>query len=255
MQFLWQARLKILNALVVLVLSNLLYFFPASIWYWIALLILWLALSMFWRQKKFDTLLLHKLGEVSLLTFAFLTLSIFALRSFFVFELILAVYLVSLWYLSSIFEWVRQEGAFRVVDMARLYWGELIAFFFALVGILSAATFFGLGLYAPMILIGAVSLLTFYFFARRNNIELSTFWFYFSLWLVILFELLFVVFPWQRGVFFKAFLIFVIYYLYAEFIRHFRAGNLTLKLAFQQLLFGMVLLAILLLFDWLFVLL
>ena len=249
-EFLWRARVTLISLAVVFLLGNLLYFLPEKVWLWIGLLLIWLFISALWWQRKWNGVLLRQLLKLLIFTLAFLGIAIFAVRSVVVFELVLMIYLLGLWYVAAAFYVVRREGTFRIKDLARLYWGELIALFFALVGIFSATAFFGLGLWAVMILAILSAGLIFYLFAQRQNLEWGTFWLYLGLLAVILGELLFLVFPWQRGVFFKAFLVFLVYFIYVEFIQHYLAGNLTLRLVLEQLVFGLSLLAALFLFDF-----
>jgi len=251
---LWQGRTILFALLVAAVLGNMIYFLPQNFWFWVVVFFCWLFLAVFWWQRKLDWIFWRELLEVFIFTLAFLGISIFAVRSLMIFELVLAIYLWALWYVALAFRALRQEGSFRVKDLARLYWGELVAFFFALVGILSATVFLGLGMWVAMLLLALLTAVIFYLFADRNHLEKKFFWFYLSLLLVILFEFLFVVFPWQRGVFFKAFLLFIVYFLYVEFIRHYLAGNLTFRLVLAQLFFALVLLLALFLFDFVFVL-
>ncbi len=247
--FLWQERVAVFGLAAVLVLAQLIYFAPVFLSWWVALFLGWLLLFSFWWQKGLKGAFLPQLLGSLLLSLAFLGVAIFIVRSVWAFELILLFYLWAFWYLLKAFQNLRRDGHFEVKDLARLYWGELAALFFVLVGVFSAASFFGWGLSAVALWVAFLAGLAFYLWASRAGLEKMPLWFYLALLVVILEEVLFVLFPWQRGIFFKAFLLFIFYYLYLEFLRHFLAGNLTLRVVGEQLIIVGALVGFLLILD------
>lgn len=250
---LWKARKLWFGLAAVWALSQLLYFLPSRLYLWLGLVAIWLLFWQLWLQRKIDAIFWQTLRSVLLFTLAFLGLVVFVIRDLWTFETIVLLFLISLWFVSSAFMALRADGALRVKDLGRLYWSELVAFFFAAIGLFSAVQFYALGLWGIWLGMALLLALVFYPLASRLGLEPVKRLFYLALLLLIQWQLLYVLLPWQKSFSFKAFLLFISYYLYVEFLRHYLSADLTLRVVLERLIFGGALLLALLIFDWLLV--
>ena len=79
-------------------------------------------------------------------------------------------------------------------------------------------------------------------------------WFYALVTALIVEEAVWVLSSWHRGVYLKAFLVVMIFYVFMDFILHYSRGTLTVKVVVEYATLVAFLLVAIFVFDWLLIL-
>jgi hypothetical protein len=255
-KWLWQNRKTLITVALFAAVLELLYFLPFYLIWWLILGAILLALGVWWQvgfsqdwQKWWPMPL-----EVWWLAAAGVGFSIFSIVGIWQYHLVVVALLIILFRVLMLYGQYWEEDSWPVRAFAFLNFLNLVAFFLASSVFLTMADFYSLHFWIIMIIFGFQVLLAIYLrFWREGGMTLRR-WFYAVLTVLILEEVLWVLSSWHRGVFFKSFLIAIIFYALVDFIMHYTKGTLTVKVAVEYAFLILILLVAIFLFDWLFIL-
>jgi len=130
---------------------------------------------------------------------------------------------------------------------------RLLALFITSASLMFAVQFYSLSIFWLMLGVGVQVMFGLYLLFWRQGISTKRFWLYALVLALISEELVWVTGAWHKNIYFKTFLLLVVYYLYSDFVAHYLKGNLTIKVIFEYIGIAAVLLLTLFLFDMLFV--
>lgn len=255
LEWLWHYRKFLLTEIVLLGLFELLYFFPLTLKWWVWATVA-VSLFMSWwiansQINKESLLFAAELLWVVLSGAGFL---IFGLVGLWPAELVIGlILLISGWLIY----WHQQHIDYQKWNLDAINWLGLINIFSLFVGTASLwliMQFYNLSSAWLVIGVGLQLLLALYLLFWRQGLPEKKFWLYALALLVVAEELLWLVSAWHKSVYFKSFLLIMVYYLYSDFAIHYLRGNLTVKLIFEYLKIAIFLILILFIFDLLFLL-
>lgn len=249
----WHHRKLLLLEAVLLVLFQLMYFFPVQLSWWMGGLLVVLALFSWWignlkwqlpTGMLMAELLWVVLGSTGFLLFA--ALKLWQLESA-VALIIIVSWLIGYWHQEHI-----DTGRWPIAAIHWLGLIRLLALFITSASLLFAVQFYSLGIFWLMLGVGAQVILGLYLLFWRQGISTKRFWLYAIVLALISEQLVWITSAWHKNIYFKTFLILVVYYLYSDFVAHYLKGNLTVKVILEYIGIAAVLLLVLFFFDLLF---
>lgn len=255
-RWLWDNRkVLIIVAFYVAVLESI-YFMPYYLMWWILALAIISALGIWWLSGL--TRKVHKWWLLWLETLWVLAgglgFLLFNLLSNWQFQVSMAVLVVIIFAMMRAYELYLVEGVWPVRAFAFLNFLNVLTFFFVSAGLLSAADFYTLNLSVLLIGFAAQVLLAINLRFWREGVVSARKWLYAMITVLVMEEILWIVSSWHRGVYLKAFLISIIFYIFSDFIMHYNRGSLTVKVAVEYVGLILLLLVAMFVFDWLFIL-
>lgn len=240
--------------MVLLGIFQLMYFLPAQLMWWMALLLITLLLSSWWIGNLRWDLSTHMLagelvwivmGSTGFLLFSALTLWQIELIAL----LITAVsYLVGYWHQDHI-----DTGQWPLPAIHWLGLVRLLALFVTSASLMFAVQFYSLGIFWLMLGVAIQVVFGLYLLFWRQGVSTKRFYLYAVVLALISEQLVWVTGAWHKNIYFKTFLLLVVYYLYSDFVGHYLKGNLTIKVIFEYIGIAAILLLTLFFFDMLFV--
>lgn len=250
----WHHRKLLLLLAVLVAIFQLMYFFPVQLAWWMGLLLITLVSFSWWiGNSKWDLptgmltaeLLWIVLGSTGFLLFSALTLLQFEL----VVAAIVAVsWLTGYWHQEHI-----DTGQWPISAIHWLGLIRLLALFITSASLLFAVQFYSLSSFWLMLGVASQVILGLYLLFWRQGLATKRFWLYALVLALISEQLVWVTGAWHKNLYFKTFLLLVIYYLYSDFVAHYLKGNLTIKVIFEYIGIAAVLLLVLFFFDLLFI--
>lgn len=255
-KWLWQNRKILVTIALFAMVLELIYFLPFYLIWWLVLGAIILALGVWWQvgfSKAWQEWWPLSL-EVLWLAMAGVGFAVFTLVGAWQYHFVILVLLVILFRVLMLYQQYWEEKSWPVRAFSFLNFLNLVTFFLASSVFLMMADFYNLRLWMIMIIFGLQILLAVYLrFWREGGMTLRR-WFYVILTVLVLEEVLWVLSSWHRGVFFKGFLLAIIFYAFVDFIMHYTKGTLTVKVAVEYSFLILILMVAIFLFDWLFIL-
>ncbi|MDD5606077.1 MAG: hypothetical protein PHR51_02030 [Patescibacteria group bacterium] len=257
-EWLWHNRKTLITAVLFAAVLELVYFLPFYLVWWLLLGTVVLGLGAWWhvglsRDWKTWWGLPAELLWLAAAGVGFAVFSLVGLWQYHAAMLILMIVLFRVLMLYQQF-WESEEN-WPVQAFSFLNFLDLVAFFLVSGLLMTIADFYNLQLWVIMLVFGMQILLAVYlrFWREGGGMTLRR-WFYALVTLLVLEEVLWVLSSWHRGVFFKSFLITVLFYAFVDFIMHYTKGTLTVKVVVEYAFLILILLVAIFLFDWLFIL-
>lgn len=255
-RWLWDNRKILIIVALFVGVIELIYFVPYYLIWWMSVLAIILALGIWWLSG-----LTRELGkwwllwlEVVWVTTGGLGFLLFNLLNNWQFQIATAVIVIITFAMLRAYEIYLQEGIWPVRAFAFLNFLNVLAFFFVSAGMLSAANFYTLNLSVLLVGFALQVLLAIYLRFWREQVVSVRKWLYAMVAVLVMEEILWVVSSWHRGIYLKAFLLTIIFYIFADFIMHYSRGSLTVKVAVEYVGLVLLLLVAMFVFDWLFIL-
>ena len=239
--WLWENRKNVITAGIVYLFLQLVFYQSQHLWTWVAAALAMLAIGVLWIAGP--TVVLRRVGlmviETWWIAIAGLGFIIFSLVAVWQFQITALLLAVALGWLLGMYQQYANQGGWTIKHLPILDFLDLLAFFFFGAATLLAADFYSLGLGGLALLFAGQVLLAMYLRFWREEVMGLRRWLYLALTAAIVQEILWVVSYWHRGVYLKAFLLAVIFYLLADFIVHYLKGVLTVRVVIEYV--GLVL--------------
>ena len=254
--WLWQNRKVLITVVLSYGLLQGLFYVPSFLGLWIVLLLAVMTLGVWWVSsfKRGWQLWIWLLAEIIWVVAGGLGFVIFNLLNPWLFQIAaVAIAAVMLW-LLMLYEKYLEDDAWPVWSFSLLDFLDLMAFFLVSSSLLLAGDLFNLKLGWLLVMLPAQVLLAVALRFWREKITNRRQWFYSILTMLVVQEIVWVMSFWHRGVFLKAFLVSLVFYLFADFIVHYIKGTLTVRVAVEYLAMVVILMAIIFIVDGLFVL-
>jgi hypothetical protein len=230
------------------------YFLPAQLLWWMVLLLIVLILFSWWiGNAKWDLstrLLAAELIWIVMGSTGFLLFSVLKLWQV---ELIVALIVAVSWLVGY---WHQEHIDTGQWPLSAIHWlglVRLLALFITTASLMFAVQFYSLGIFWLMLGAAIQVIFSLYLLFWRQGISTKRFWLYALVLALISEQLVWVSGAWHKNIYFKTFLLLVVYYLYSDFVAHYLKGNLTIKVIFEYIGIAAVLLLALFFFDMLFV--
>lgn len=254
--WLWQNRKTLITVALLATVIELIYFLPFYLVWWLSVGAIVLGLGIWWQvgfsrewQKWWPMLL-----EGWWLVTGGLGFAIFSLVELWQYQVVMGVLLAVLFRVLMLYQQYWENENWPVRAFSILNFLNLVVFFFFSSTLLNMADFYNLPLWIIMLIFGLQVLLAVYLrFWREGEMTLRR-WFYTILTVLVSEEVLWVLSSWHRGVFFKSFLMTIMFYVFTDFIMHYTKGTLTVKVVVEYAFLILILLVAIFLFDWLFIL-
>lgn len=255
LDWLWHYRKFLLAEIMLFGLMQLLYFSPTLLKWWVLAIIVVAIFSAWWIGNAAINLstglfaaelLWVMLGGVGFL--------IFSLVGLWPAELVIMFTVV----LSSLLiYWHQYQIDYQKWNLDAINWLGLInlfALFITTAALWLLVQFYSLSIGWLLLGVSAQLILALGLLFWRQGLPMKKFWLY---GLVLAFmgqELVWLINIWHKSIYFKAFLLTMVYYLFSDFVMHYLRGNLTVKLIFEYVKIAIFLVIVLFIFDLLFIL-
>ncbi|OGB74349.1 hypothetical protein A2V68_01185 [candidate division Kazan bacterium RBG_13_50_9] len=251
----WHYRKLLLLQGLLLGLLELLYFIPTGLGWWVVAIGVVVVLMSGWignlQFNKSLGLFLAELLWIVLGGIGFLSFSLLWLWQAQV--IIGMIILLS----AAVTYWHQNHIDYRKWSLTAINWlvpVDLLALFIVTVSLFFTVQFYNLGVFWLMSGVALQFILAMYLLFWRQGSSLKKFWLYALVLAIVGEQLTWLMHAWHKGAYFKAFLLLIVYYLYADFVAHYLKGNLTVKVIVEYIGIALFLVAILFLFDFLFLL-
>ena len=233
--WLWENRKTIITAGIAYLFLQLVFYQSQNLWTWVVSVLATLAVGVWWIAgpsvaMKRVWLMLAETWWVAIAGLGFI---IFSLVAGWQFQITALLMIVTIGWLLLTYQSYANEQGWAIKGLPWLDFIDLVAFFFFGAATLLAADFYSLNLgWLAVIFVGQV-LLAMYLRFWREEIGGERRWLYLLLTSVVTQEILWVVSYWHRGVYLKAFLLAVIFYVLADFTISYLKGLLTVKVVME----------------------
>ncbi len=250
-QWLWEYRKVWIAAGINFIFLQFIFFMPKNLFFWVLLLLAGMIGAVWW-VSGFDKKIsrwLPVFWEILWIVgggIGFIIFNVVSVPGFVAISVLLAIILGYMLYLYN--QYVRDQ-IWPIRALSTLDFFNLLSFFLFGAVILQGSEFYNLPLVLTMIAFTVQASLGIYMKFWRENITSQRKWLYAGVMAVILQESLWVISFWHRGVFLKAFLLSIIFYLFADLVMHYTKGVLTVKVALEYVGMVTLILAIILIID------
>ncbi|MBN2585611.1 hypothetical protein JXA59_03115 [Patescibacteria group bacterium] len=250
----WHHRKLLLLLVVLLGIFQLMYFLPVQLPWWMALLLIVLILFSWWignLRWDFSTRMLA--GELIWVVMGSTGFLLFSVMRLWQIELVAALILAVSWLVGY---WHQEHIDTGQWPLPAIHWlglVRLLVLFITSASLMFAVQFYSLGIFWLMLGVAVQVIFSLYLLFWRQGISTKRFWLYAFVLALISEQLVWVTGAWHKNIYFKTFLLLVVYYLYSDFVAHYLKGNLTIKVIFEYIGIAAVLLLTLFFFDMLFV--
>ena len=233
---------------------QMMYFFPVQLVWWMAIIVIATVLFSWWignakwglaTRMLAAELLWVIVGSTGFLLFSSLTLLQIELVAVLI---VLISWLVGYWHQEHIDTGQWPLSAIHWLGLIRLF-----ALFITSASLLFAVQFYSLGIFWLMLGVAIQVVLSLYLLFWRQGISTKRFWLYALVLALISEQLVWLTATWHKNIYFKTFLLLVIYYLYSDFVAHYLKGNLTVKVVLEYIGIAAILLLVLFFFDMVFI--
>jgi len=198
-----------------------------------------------WDRLSFlnwGELLVAILASLGVLSFSLLT----SLQVFLIIALSGLVYfLIGHFYLSFREGWPSFLQEITLLKLVRVF-----VFFFATITLFKISNFYNLGLVFLFLSFGILAAFYFYMYLAPVHLVFPRGLLYTLLLVLVSEQLLWILYAWQRGVYFSSFVLTVVYYVYLEYITAYAKGRLTARLLMEYFVLGAGLIFLLSIIDW-----
>lgn len=254
--WLWQHRKSLITTALFGALLELLFLYPFYLAWWLSGLFVVLGLGIWWlaglsrEWRKWIWLI----GEGVWVVAGGVGLVVFSLLNLWQFQFVTGLLLLVLFWIFTFYEQYATNGTWPVRSFSLLSFLDLVAFFTVGATMLMAAEFYGLN--PAWLALGYLAQVIFAINLRfwREGVVSTRKWFYILVTAVVVEEVLWVIGSWHRGVYLKAFLLAMIFYVFLDFILHYSRGTLTVKVVVEYASLIAFLLVAIFIFDWLLIL-
>ena len=127
-----------------------------------------------------------------------------------------------------------------------------MALFVATVALLLAVQFYSLGVFWLVTGVALQLVLALYLLFWRRGLSFKKFWLYALVLALLGQQLVWITYAWHKSIYFKAFLLLIMYYLYSDFVAYYLKGNLTVKIIWEYIAIAVFLVLVLFFFDFIF---
>ncbi len=255
-RWLWENRKGIITAGIAYLFLQLVFYQSGQLWTWALAHMATLAIGVWWIAGPSVAMrrVWLMVAEVWWLAAAGLGFIVFSLVATWQFQITAALMLVAVFWLLVAYRQYAEEGDWQIKTLPILDFLNLLAFFFFGASTLLAADFYSLNIgWLAMAFVGQV-VLAMYLRFWREEIGGMRRWLYLILTAVVTQEILWVVSYWHRGVYLKAFLLAVIFYLLADFTISYLKGMLTVRMVMEYVVLALAVVIGVLIIDGLVVL-
>jgi len=255
-RWLWDNRKVLIIVALFVGVLELIYFVPFYLIWWVWVLAIILTLGIWWLSgltreiRKWWLLWLESVW----VTTGGLGFILFNLLSNWQFQITVTVIAIIIFAMLRAYEIYLTKDIWPVRAFAFLNFLNILTFFFVSAGLLSAADFYSLSLGVLLMIFAAQVLLAINLRFWREGVTSVRKWLYAVIAVLVIEEILWITSSWHRGVYLKAFLLTIIFYIFADFIMHYNRGSLTVKVAVEYVGLMLLLLVAMFVFDWLFIL-
>lgn len=250
-QWLWEYRKVWIAAGINFIFLQFIFFMPKNLGFWVLLLLAGLVVAVWWISgfsRKINSWL-PAFWEILWIVgsgIGFIIFNVVSVPGFVIISVLIAAILGYMLYLYQ--EYVRGH-VWPIRALSILDFFNLLSFFLFGATVLQAGEFYNLPLALVMIAFTVQAVLGIYIKFWRENITSQRKWLYAGVMAVIVQESLWVISFWHRGVFLKAFLLSIIFYLFADLVMNYTKGVLTVKVALEYVGMVTLVLAIILIID------
>lgn len=230
------------------------YFFPLQLPWWMAWLIVVLILFSWWiGNSKWDLPTRMLAAELIWVVIGCTGFLLFSALKFWQLEMVTGAIVLVSWLVGF---WHQEHIDTGHWPFAAIHWLGLIrllTLFITSASLLFAVQFYSLSIFWLMLGVAIQVILSLYLLFWRQGISTKRFWLYGLVLALISEQLVWVTGAWHKNIYFKTFLLLVVYYLYSDFVAHYLKGNLTAKVILEYIGIAAVLLLVLFFFDMIFV--
>jgi hypothetical protein len=253
--WLWHYRKFLLTEIVLFGLLELLYFMPTLLRWWVLAIILIVLLAAWWIGNSVINLATGLFAaELLWVILGAVGFLIFSLVGLWPAEIVIGLTLV----LSSLLiYWHQYQIDYQKWNLEAINWLSLIDLFALFVTTSSLwllIQFYNLSVGWLLIGVSIQLILSLGLLFWRQGLPMKKFWLHALVLALIGQELVWLTNIWHKSVYFKAFLLTMIFYLFSDFVMHYLRGNLTVKLIFEYVKIAIFLVLVLFIFDLLFIL-
>jgi len=250
----WHHRKLLLLEAVLLATFQLMYFLPVQLMWWVGLLLAAIILFSWWiGNSRWDLPTRMLAAELLWIVIGSTGFLLFSMLRLWQLELVAGLIVVISWLVGY---WHQEHIDTGQWPLPAIHWlglVRLLALFITSASLLFAVQFYSLGMFWLMLGVASQVILGLYLLFWRQGIPTKRFWLYALVLALISEQLVWVTGAWHKNIYFKTFLLLVVYYLYSDFVAHYLKGNLTIKVIFEYIGIAAVLLLALFFFDMLFV--
>ncbi|MBU1083217.1 hypothetical protein KKE14_02150 [Patescibacteria group bacterium] len=255
LDWLWHYRKFLLTEIVLFGLLQLLYFTPTLLRWWVVAIILVSVLAAWWISNAVISLSTGLfIAELLWIVLGGVGFLIFSLVGFWPAEIVMVLTLV----LSSLLiYWHQQQIDYQRWNLDAMNWLSLIdlfALFVTTAALWLMIQFYSLSVVWLLLGVSVQLILALGLLFWRQGLPVKKFWLYALVLALMGQELIWLTNIWHKSIYFKAFLLTMVYYLFSDFVTHYLRGNLTVKLIFEYVKIAIFLVLVLFIFDLLFVL-
>ena len=254
LDWLWHYRKLLLLGLGLLLLLELLYFIPNLLSWWILIIFSLVTIFSWWignlAFSKATWLFMGELLWVILGGIGFLSLSLLPMlwqAQLVIFVIVIISWLIAYWHQNHI-----DYNQWSLVAINWLGLIDLVALFVATIALLLAVQFYSLGVFWLVAGVALQLVLALYLLFWRRGLSLKKFWLYALVLALLGQQLVWITYAWHKSIYFKAFLLLIMYYLYSDFVAYYLKGNLTIKIIWEYIAIAVFLVLVLFFFDFIF---
>ncbi|OGB73731.1 hypothetical protein A3K24_02765 [candidate division Kazan bacterium RIFCSPHIGHO2_01_FULL_44_14] len=252
----WNNRKSLITTALFGALLELLFIFPTYLVWWVVGLAIILTMGVWWLAgfgrdiQKWWWLW----AESIWVTAGGIGLVIFSLLNIWQFQIVTLLILLVMFGIFKFYNQYFQDNTWPVRSFSLLSFLNLVAFFATGASWLMAAEFYNLD--SGWLMLGYLAQVVLAINLRfwREGVMSVRRWFYILVTALVLEEALWVISSWHRGVYLKAFLLAMIFYVFMDFILHYSRGTLTVKVVVEYASLIAFLLVTIFVFDWLLIL-
>lgn len=255
LDWIWRYRKLLLLEALLLGLTELLYFLPTGLGWWVLILVVLAAVFSWWiGNARFNQAMWLLMAELLWVVLGGVGFLVFSLLYWWQAQLIIAVIillttLLTYWHQNHI---DHQRWDLAVVNWLNLV--DLLVLFVVTLSLLVAVQFYSLGVFWLMLGVGLQLILALYLVFWRQGLPAKKFWLYGLILALVGEQLVWITQAWHKSAYFKAFLLLIIYYLYSDFVAHYLRGNLTVRVTVKYIGIAFFLVIMLFIFDLIFLL-
>lgn len=255
LDWLWHYRKFLLTEIVLFGLLQLLYFMPTLLQWWVIAIVFIVLFLAWWIGNSAINLstglfaaelLWVVLGGVGFL--------IFSLVGIWSAEIVIGLILI----LSSLLiYWHQYQIDYQKWNLEAINWLSLIdlfALFITTASLWLMVQFYSLSVGWLLLGVSVQLILALGLLFWRQGLPIKKFWLHALVLALIGQELVWLTNIWRKSIYFKAFLLTMIFYLFSDFVMLYLRGNLTVKLMFEYIKIAIFLVLVLFIFDLLFIL-
>jgi hypothetical protein len=242
---LWRRRKVLLPLALLVVVLEAMYFLWMFLPLLVSVLLIYTVLSTLWIHQSFDKVTLIALIENLWLAIVAAGAVVFLLQSPLALHGLVAVFGLLTFLTFRAQADFRSHGIWEVNDIPRLQLVGMLGFFVAAAIGMKIAEFYLAGPWAVLLTVGVASSLFAWFNFRRIQLPRERGMVLVAVFLLVLEEVAWLLFNWDAGVFFKAFILTSFYFLFFELLTQYYRGSLTIRVASQYGLGAVIILLVL----------